>query len=120
MKILHSADWHLDSAFVGRTQQQGQYLRAELLKIPDKVTSLCKTEGCDLLLLSGDLFDGDYTKESFLAVSSALAEVGIPVFISPGNHDFCHSGSAYLKENWPETVRIFTRPVMESVASSLK
>jgi len=116
MKILHSADWHLDSAFVGRSEQQAQFLRAELLKIPDKVTALCKTEGCDLLLLSGDLFDGEYTKESFLAVSSALSEVGVPVFISPGNHDFCHSGSPYLKETWPENVHIFTHPVMASVS----
>ena len=116
MKILHSADWHLDSAFVGRTAQQAQYLRAELLKIPDKVAALCKAEGCDLLLLSGDLFDGAYTKESFHAVSSALAELDIPVFISPGNHDFCHSGSAYLAESWPGNVHIFTTPAMESVS----
>ena len=116
MKILHSADWHLDSAFVGRTAQQAQYLRSELLKIPDKVASLCKAEGCDLLLLSGDLFDGEHTKESFHAVASALAEVQVPVFISPGNHDFCQSNSPYLTETWPENVHIFTHPVMESIA----
>ncbi len=116
MKILHSADWHLDSAFVGKTGQQAQYLRGELRAIPDKIVSLCKAEGCDLLLLSGDLFDGEYTKESFYAAASALAEAEIPVFISPGNHDFCHPGSPYLQEVWPENVHIFTRPVMESVA----
>ncbi len=116
MKILHSADWHLDSAFVGRTDAQAEYLRAELLKIPDKVVSLCRSEGCDLLLLSGDLFDGAYTKESFHAVCAALKEAAVPVFISPGNHDFCSSKSPYLLESWPENVHIFTHPVLESVS----
>ena len=90
MKILHSADWHLDSPMGGFSEEQAKFLRAELLQVPDRVVTLCKSENCDLLLLAGDLFDGQYTKESLLAVKSALEEVKIPVFISPGNHDFCH------------------------------
>lgn len=115
MKILHSADWHLDSPLVGRTEEQARFLRAELLKIPEKVADLCKSEGCDLLLLAGDLFDGAYTKESLDAVRTALGNVRVPVFITPGNHDFCTSGSPYLTESWPENVHIFTHPAMESV-----
>ena len=116
MKILHSADWHLDAPILGRSEAQAKYLRSELLKIPDKIVSLCKTECCDLLLLAGDLFDGTYTKESFHAVSSALAEAGVPVFIAPGNHDFCSISSPYRKESWPENVHIFTHPAMERIA----
>ena len=116
MKILHSADWHLDAPLVGRTEQQAQYLRKELLKIPDKVVTLCKNEGCDLLLLAGDLFDGPYTKESLNAVRTALEEVNIPVFISPGNHDFCCAGSPWLTESWPKNVHIFTHPVLEGIS----
>ena len=116
MKILHSADWHLDSPLVGRTEEQAQYLREELLKIPEKVAAVCKNEGCDLLLLAGDLFDGAYTKESLNAVRTALAEVGVPVFISPGNHDFCAPNSPYVAESWPENVHIFTKPFLESIA----
>lgn len=115
MKILHSADWHLDSAFVGLDDQQARFFRNELRKIPDKVVSLCKAEGCDMMLLSGDLFDGPYTKESYHAISSALAEANVPVFITPGNHDYCSPDSAYLSESWPDNVHIFTRPVIESV-----
>ena len=115
MKILHSADWHLDSPLVGRTEEQARYLREELLKIPEKVVALCKQENCDLLLLAGDLFDGQHTKESMTAVRTALENAGVPVFISPGNHDFCSPSSPYLTESWPENVHIFTQPVIESV-----
>ena len=76
MKILHSADWHLDSPLGGFSEEQAKFLRTELLKVPDRVAALCKSENCDLLLLAGDLFDGDYTKESLLAVQTALKEVG--------------------------------------------
>ncbi len=115
MKILHSADWHLDSAFVGRTEEQAKLLRAELLQIPDRVCTLCKAENCDVLLLAGDLFDGPYSKESYRAVYAALQELAIPVFISPGNHDYLSGSSVYTAEPWPENVHIFIRPVMESV-----
>ena len=115
MKILHSADWHLDSPLVGRSEEHSQFLRRELLMIPERVAAMCRSEGCDMLLLAGDLFDGSYTKESFHAVHRALDELGIPVFIAPGNHDFCTPNSPYLLENWPENVHIFKNPVMEFV-----
>ena len=116
MKLLHSADWHLDAPMSGKTAQQVEFLRQELLRIPDKIARLCRELDCQMLLLSGDLFDGSYTKESYLAVYRALESVRIPVFIAPGNHDFCEPSSPYLAESWPENVHIFTHPSMEAVS----
>lgn len=115
MKILHSADWHLDAPLSGRTEQQAAFLRREMLKIPGRIAELCRKEACQMLLLSGDLFDGDYTRESYRTVYDALDELKIPVFIAPGNHDHCKPSSVYLAERWPENVHIFTHPVMEKV-----
>ena len=115
MKILHSADWHLDSPLVGRSDEHSQYLRRELLMIPERIAAMCRNESCDILLLAGDLFDGACTKESLHAVRTALGELDIPVFIAPGNHDFCAPNSPYLLETWPENVHIFQRPVVEAV-----
>lgn len=116
IKILHAADLHLDSAFTGRSEAATTRLRAELCRIPEKITALCKKENCDLLLLAGDLFDGRYTKESLLTLKNALEEVAVPTFISPGNHDFCTPDSPWLAELWPENVHIFKNPAVESVA----
>ena len=115
IKILHSADWHLDTPFVGRTPEQVAYLRRELQKIPGKVAAICRQEQCDLMLLSGDLFDGPYTAESLAVVCKALEETQVPVFIAPGNHDFVGPTSPYTTEAWPKNVHIFTRPGMEKV-----
>ena len=115
MKILHSADWHLDSPLQGHTPAQMTRLRKALLEIPGKVAAICRSQGCDMMLLSGDLFDGPYTRESLDAVRRALKEAAVPVFVTPGNHDFAASDSPWLAETWPENVHIFTRPVMEMV-----
>ena len=115
MKFLHSADWHLDSPFSGRTPAQRDVLRKAQLKIPRLVADVCRKEGCEMMLLSGDIFDGPYTQESLDALRTALKSCGVPVFIAPGNHDFCSPDSPWLNEVWPENVHIFTGN-LESVA----
>ena len=114
LKILHSADWHLDSQFTGFSPEQRRFLKKELAKIPGIIADICSQRGCDLVLLAGDLFDGPYTKESAAILKDALARCGVPVFISPGNHDFCGPGSPWLEEVWPENVHIF-KGKLESV-----
>ena len=115
MKILHTADWHLDAPLAGHSEENKAFLRQQLRKIPEKIANLCISEGCDLLIIAGDLFDGSYTRESLTAVHSALSRVKIPVVITPGNHDFCSPDSPYLKEHWPSNVHIFAQPKLESI-----
>ena len=115
IKILHSADWHMDSPLMLRASSQAEQLRTALHRIPEQVATLCKTHRCDLLLLSGDLFDGPYAADTLHAVRNALEEAAIPVFIAPGNHDFADLQSPWLTEVWPGNVHIFTHPVMEAL-----
>ena len=111
IKILHAADLHLDSPLSGRSEA----LREALLAIPGKLAEICRREQCDMVLLAGDLFDGPYTRESLNALRGALREMDVPVFITPGNHDFSETGSPYVEENWSENVRIFHFPMIADV-----
>lgn len=115
LTILHSADWHMDSPFASFPEDRRAALRREQLAIPGKIAEVCRRENCDLILLAGDIFDGTPSREAVEAVKRALADCGVPVFIAPGNHDFCEVGSPWLEECWPENVRIFTSG-LESVA----
>ena len=108
LKILHSADWHLDSPFAGFTEQQRQFLKAEQQKIPGKITQLCIREDCDMMLLAGDIFDDEPTRETLDILKRELESCGVPVLIAPGNHDFCNEGSHWREERWPENVFVFT------------
>ncbi|MDD6201154.1 MAG: DNA repair exonuclease [Firmicutes bacterium] len=115
MKILHSADWHLDAPLSGLSGEARERLRRELRRIPEKIARLCVAEGCDLVLLAGDLFDGACSGETLAAVRAALASMQVPVIIAPGNHDFCGADSPYLTASWPGNVRIFTRPELQAL-----
>lgn len=108
LKILHSADWHLDSLFAGFPNDQRKLLKEEQRKIPGKIADLCRREDCDLVLLAGDIFDGAASQETLDILKDALASCGVPVLISPGNHDFCAPGSPWLEEQWPQNVFVFT------------
>lgn len=112
IKILHSADWHLDSPLSAREEE----LRAALLAIPEKIADLVRREHCDLVLLAGDLFDGIPSRETVDAVHRALEDMAVPVFISPGNHDYLRPDSPWLCHIWPENVHIFTQNAMNSVS----
>lgn len=109
LKILHSADWHLDSPFRSLPEQNREQLRRWQLEIPRRIAALCSQEQCDMVLLAGDLFDSPTpSRESIEALKAALARCAVPVFLSPGNHDYCSSTSPWLTEVWPENVHIFT------------
>ena len=107
LRILHSADWHMGSAFGGFSAQQRRFLRQKQLALPGLVAELCRQEGCDLVLLAGDIFDGIPSREVVEAVKTGLADCAVPVFVSPGNHDFCGLGSPWAEEAWPENVHVF-------------
>ena len=115
IKILHSADWHLDAPMLFRDPGQTQLLRSTLQSIPARLSAACRAEQCDMMLLSGDLFDGAYAADTLRSLKCALADAGVPVFISPGNHDHIGNESPWLTEQWPENVHIFTHPAIESV-----
>ena len=115
IKILHSADWHLDAPLSGHSPENAELLRAQLRKIPEKLASLAIAEKCDLVLLSGDLFDGAYHPETLHIVQKALSELALPVMITPGNHDFISPDSPYLQPGWPDNVHIFKEQKIESL-----
>ena len=113
LKILHSADWHLDSPFASFPEEQRVFLKQAQQKIPEKIGKLCRENHCDLLLLAGDLFDGPWSRDTLDRVQKALAACGCPVMIAPGNHDPWGPGCPWL-EKWPENVHIFAQK-LESV-----
>ncbi|MBP3685358.1 MAG: DNA repair exonuclease [Oscillospiraceae bacterium] len=107
LKILHSADWHLDTPFTGFTDAQRSLLKKEQQELPGRIAELCRRESCDLVLLAGDIFDGSPSRDTLETVKKALRDCVVPVAIAPGNHDFCDHKSVWMTETWPENVYIF-------------
>lgn len=117
MKLLHAADLHLDSPFERLPPEKSAARRRELRTLPTQMARLVKSERADLVLLPGDLLDGDRVyPETVRALAQALEKMAVPVFIAPGNHDYYHDRSPYATTEWPDNVHIFTSPQMREVA----
>lgn len=114
IKLLHAADLHLDSAFSALPPEKAAARRREQRQALEQLARLA--QGCDLVLLAGDLFDSARIyRDTLDALRAFFAAVRVPVFIAPGNHDAFVPGSPYETEDWGENVHIFSRPELQRV-----
>ena len=84
VKIVHAADFHLDSAFGALSAEQARQRRRESRELLTRLSNYVNQNGVDLVLLAGDLFDSDTTyRETLEAISEALGAMQARVFIAP-------------------------------------
>ena len=109
IKLLHAADLHLDSPFSGLSPERAAQRRREQRAMLTELAELSNANGCELMLLAGDLFDSDNAyPETLEALARAFSGCSAQIVIAPGNHDYAAAGSAYRTAKWPENVHIFT------------
>ena len=114
LKIIHGADFHLDSPFAGLTPERAARRRGEQRELLDRLAALAREKQADLVLLAGDLLDSERVfRETVRALSRALGSIPCPVFIAPGNHDF--ERSVWDSLDWPDNVHIFRSGALERV-----
>ena len=114
VKVLHAADFHLDSAFGALPEEKARLRRRESRGIPARLVEWANDHGAQLMLLAGDLFDSDNLYgQTAQELADALGRFRGRVFIAPGNHDFYAAHGPWGAAAWPENVHIFTsgRPV---------
>jgi exonuclease SbcD len=121
MKFVHAADLHLDSPLLGLERYETaptEELRRATRDALVRLVELCAQERADLLLIAGDLFDGnwrDYSTGLFLAEQMArLKDAGVEVVWLRGNHDAESRLTKHLK--MPSNVRELSTRHPESVA----
>lgn len=116
IKILHTADLHLDSAFEGLSSGKAAIRRSEQRALLGRIAELAAAESVDLVLMAGDLLDSDSAFfETGEELVRSLANIHAPVFIAPGNHDFYSAKSPYARLKLPQNVHVFTSGKIECV-----
>lgn len=117
LKLLHTGDVHLDSAFSGLDPRHAEIRRNELRGAFTSMMSYARTNDIDLLLIAGDLFDGDYvTRETVSLLIREFERFEKPVFIAPGNHDPALTDSVWTRITFPENVHIFAKDTLSAVS----
>lgn len=94
MRLLHSADLHVDSPLRGLVAYEEapvEELRLATRVALGNLVDAAIEQAVDAVLLAGDIFDGDWphygTGVHFVSEMGRLREGGIPVVIVAGNHD---------------------------------
>ncbi|NMA37110.1 MAG: DNA repair exonuclease [Papillibacter sp.] len=117
VRILHAADFHLDSPFASLSWEKAAERRKEQRRLLEQIAQL--SENVDIVLLSGDLFDsGRAYGETVEALGSFFDAVKAKIFIAPGNHDYYAPKNPYSHISLPENVHIFKSPEISAVELS--
>ena len=115
-KIFHCADLHLDSPFASLTAEKSRILRQSVISSFSKAVDTAAADGCDLMVISGDLFDSDFvTQKTLETVCAKLrSHPELSVAIAPGNHDPYSRTSFWSRADLPSNAHLFTEDRLTS------
>lgn len=120
MRFVHAADIHLDSPLKGLSAYPGapvEAMRGATRSALRSLVDLCLDENADLLLIAGDVVDGDWpdyhTGLHMVSELGRLRDADIPVVMIRGNHDAASVVTRALR--WPEGVRLLGSARPETV-----
>jgi predicted phosphodiesterase len=104
VKIVHAADLHLDSPLLGLERYPGapvEVVRGATRRAFEGLVDLCLAEDARVLLIAGDVYDGDWKDYStglfFVSELNRLREIGTRVVVVRGNHDAASQITRHLR-----------------------
>ncbi|MDM8537184.1 DNA repair exonuclease [Desulfobacterales bacterium HSG17] len=118
--FIHTADIHLDSPLRNLSQYEGapvDALRGATRRAMENLVELAVSRDVDFLLISGDLYDGDWkdynTGLYLVSQMSRLREADIDVCIITGNHDAASKMTRTIR--LPDNVQVFSASAPETI-----
>ncbi|MCD7749557.1 MAG: DNA repair exonuclease [Oscillospiraceae bacterium] len=119
IRILHAADLHLDSPFQALGRDRSAQRRAEQRSLLERMAAIAREERADIALFAGDLFDSDNAfAETARLIEAVTADMAIPGFIAPGNHDWYGPRSPWARLKLGDNVHVFTEEAIECIPLS--
>jgi exonuclease SbcD len=114
MKLLHFADLHLDAPFAWASPETARIRRRNRRETLARILRLAADERVDAVLCAGDLYEHErVSPDSVEFLRASFAEVEVPVFLAPGNHDWLSPRSPYALTEWSPNVHVFRESSLE-------
>lgn len=116
-KLVLFSDLHLDAQFarLGAHPDAARRRRQALRTTLSRIVQLAADLKADALLCGGDLYEHDRVSPDtaqFLRTTFAQLDP-LPVYIAPGNHDWCGPHSLYQRTEWSPNVHVFATEQLE-------
>ena len=115
MRILHLADTHLDRVFgAADDRPDAARRRAGLRDALARGLAAGRAEGIHAVVLAGDVYEhASVTADTVAFLAGEFERTGVPVLVTPGNHDPYVPGSAWQLAAWPANVHVFATDRVE-------
>ncbi|MDO4173331.1 MAG: metallophosphoesterase [Eubacteriales bacterium] len=115
--VIHAADFHIGAKFDFLPEELVDKAVEMQLRSLHALVAYAAASAVDAVLIAGDLFDAPEVRPQLSsAVFAVLAKCPCPVFLSPGNHDYYHTGSPYATQPLPANLHVFTSRTLEPYA----
>lgn len=112
MRLLHTADLHLDAPFAGRSRPVQDRLHEALRRALERMVDLAIDRRVHAFVIAGDLLDSgrlSFTTERFLLQQvGRLGDAGVAVLYAAGNHDPGGGRPRSRPIKWPAHVTVFS------------
>ncbi len=110
MKIIHTADLHLESKMESNlSKEQAAQRREELINTFENIIDYARDNGVEIILISGDMFDkSSIRKTAMIRVLDLInSNPGISFMYLKGNHD-CEAFENELSIDRPQNMFFFS------------
>lgn len=95
-RFVHTADWQLGMARHFLDADAQARFTAARMEAVRSIGSLAATEGCDFVVVCGDVFESNHlSRQVVLRSLEALAAIPVPTYLLPGNHDPLDAASIF-------------------------
>ena len=112
VKFLQSADWQLGMTRHFLTGEAQARFSAARLDVIEQMGNLAVDEGCQFVIVCGDVFDSNQVERQVLmrAFEKMAAFPQVTFYLLPGNHDPLDASSIYRSQTFtahqPENVKV--------------
>lgn len=111
VRFVHTADLQLGMSrrFLS-PEAQARFTQARIEAVR-AVGRLAAAQDCEFVVVCGDVFEANQLDRQIVARAvEALADVPVPVYLLPGNHDPVDAGSIYVSVPMPANVVVLAEP----------
>ena len=122
VRFVHTADWQIGMPARFLPEETAVRFASARLEALVRLGRLAREQACAFVLVCGDAFDSNLvSRRTVHQVRQALADMGLPVYILPGNHDALDPATVYAKADFlhslPAAVHVLgTAGVVEAAA----
>jgi DNA repair exonuclease SbcCD nuclease subunit len=125
-RFLHTGDWQLGIRRYYLDEAAQADFAAARLNAVERIVALAEQEGCDFVVVCGDVFESNQVDPKTKARALEAMRGATPVYLLPGNHDPLDATAVYrstvFETRRPDNVhlldgRVLVRPELELVGA---